>query len=108
MTVSAIITVLVGVASSAGFGAAITALVNARRNSSMSETEARAQFTSEFNAIVAWQNTQIDQLRAEVKTLGVQVTAVRNDHAEAEKYIDLILTGIANGTVPPIPDRGVR
>jgi len=94
MTTSTLITLIVAVLGSGGLATIITALVNSRRNKSQSETEARAQLTDEFNAIVAQQNIQIQRLEARVNQL-----------EKAEDYIDVLIAGITNGTIPPIPKR---
>ena len=94
MTTSTLITLIVAVLGSGGLATIITALVNSKRNKAQSETEARAQYTSEFNAIVAQQNIQIRRLEERVKQL-----------EKAEDYIDVLIAGITNGTIPPIPPR---
>lgn len=94
MTTSTLITLIVAVLGSGGLATIITALVNSKRNKSQNETEARAQLTAEFNAIVAQQNIQIQRLETRVNQL-----------EKAEDYIDVLIAGITNGTIPPIPPR---
>ncbi len=94
MTTSTLITLIVAVLGSGGLATIITALVNSKRNKSQNETEARAQLTDEFNAIVAQQNIQIQRLETRVNQL-----------EQAEDYIDVLIAGITNGTIPPIPPR---
>lgn len=105
MTPTLIITFVAAVAGSGGVGAIIAAVVNARKNNADSENEARAQFTSEFNAVVAQQNITIERLDRELKEVRAEVGAIRQDHADAERYIDILVLGISNGTIPPIPER---
>lgn len=94
MSIGTVITLIAAVLGSSTLAAIITAFVNSKRNKSQSETEARAQYTVEFNAIVAQQNIQIERLEKRVNQL-----------EKAEDYIDVLIAGITNGTIPPIPPR---
>ena len=105
MSVSVIITIVATFLGTGGIGAVVAAIVNARKNSADSENEARALFTSEFNAVVAQQNVTIERLDRDLKEVKAEVRTIRQDHADAEKYIDVLVLGISNGTIPPIPER---
>lgn len=105
MTISAVVGVLAAVVGSTGVGAIVTALIQGRRNSAQSETEARAQFTAEFEAVVGAMNAQYDRLEKEVDGLRGEVQCMRSENRRAEDYIDLLIIGITNGTIPPIPER---
>ena len=105
MTTSTLITLIVAVLGSGGLATIITALVNSRRSKSQSETEARAQYTNEFNAIVAQQNLYIERLEKRVDNLSARVGVVDTKLDKAEDYIDVLIVGITNGTIPPIPPR---
>ena len=105
MTTSTLITLIVAVLGSGGLATIITALVNSRRSKAQSETEARAQYTSEFNAIVAQQNLYIERLEKRIDNLSARVGVVDTKLDKAEDYIDVLIVGITNGTIPPIPPR---
>ena len=105
MSVSVIITIVAAFLGTGGIGAVIAAVVNARKNNADSENEARALFTSEFNAVVTQQNVTIERLDRDLKEVKAEVRTIRQDHADAEKYIDVLVLGISNGTIPPIPER---
>lgn len=105
MTVTEIITALIAIGGSTAGGAAITALANARRNKAQSETEARAQNTNEFNVIKGALNEQMDRMQKQIEALEKRLDTSERKHAEAEKYIDLLIVGISNQEVPPIPKR---
>ena len=105
MTTSTLITLIVAVLGSGGLATIITALVNSKRNKAQSETEARAQYTSEFNAIVAQQNLYIERLEKRIDNLSARVGVVDTKLDKAEDYIDVLIVGITNGTIPPIPPR---
>ena len=105
MTTSTLITLIVAVLGSGGLATIITALVNSKRNKAQSETEARAQYTHEFNAIVAQQNLYIERLEKRIDNLSARVGDVDTKLDKAEDYIDVLIVGITNGTIPPIPPR---
>ena len=105
MTTSTLITLIVAVLGSGGLATIITAFVNSKRNKSQSETEARAQYTNEFNAIVAQQNLYIERLEKRIDNLSARVGDVDTKLNKAEDYIDVLIVGITNGTIPPIPPR---
>ena len=106
MSVSTIVAVIAAVVGTGGVGAVATAIVNSRRGNAQSETEARAQFTAEFNAVVGAMGAQYERLDAEVAVLRAEVQKLRSEHQAAELFIDTLITGITNGTIPPIPERG--
>ena len=105
MTTSTLITLIVAVLGSGGLATIITAFVNSKRNKAQSETEARAQYTNEFNAIVAQQNSYIERLEKRIDNLSARVGVVDTKLDKAEDYIDVLIVGITNGTIPPIPPR---
>ena len=105
MTVATIVAVIAAVVGPGGVGAVVTAVLNSKRGSAQSETEARAQFTSEFEAVVGAMNAQYNRLEKEVDGLRGEVQCMRSENRRAEDYIDLLIIGITNGTIPPIPDR---
>lgn len=105
MTTSTLITLIVAVLGSGGLATIITAFVNSKRNKFQSETEARAQYTNEFNAIVAQQNSYIERLEKRIDNLSARVGVVDTKLDKAEDYIDVLIVGITNGTIPPIPPR---
>lgn len=105
MSATVIISLIVAVVGSGGLGAILNALVNSKRGVSQSETEARAQFTSEFNAVVAAQSEQLARHSKEITELHMQMVDMRKEHRSAEAYIDILVIGISNGTIPPIPLR---
>lgn len=105
MTPTVIISLIVAAVGSGGFGAILTAFGNSKRGASQSETEARAQFTSEFNAVVTAQSDQLARHSKEITDLHVQMVDIRKEHRSAEAYIDHLVIGISNGTIPPIPVR---
>lgn len=103
--VSIIITAVAALLGGGGIASILTARATAKRSTSQSETEARAQFTGEFNAIVAQLNLQIERLEKRVTGLDNQVNDIQSKHEKAEDYIDILIVGISNGTIPPIPPR---
>lgn len=105
MSIGTIITLIAAVLGSSTLAAIITAFTNSKRNKSQSETEARAQYTSEFNAIVAQQNLYIERLEKRIDNLSARVGVVDTKLDKAEDYIDILIVGITNGTIPPIPPR---
>lgn len=106
MTVATIVAVMAAVVGTGGIGAVVTAVLNSKRGNAQSETEARAQFTAEFNAVVGAMGAQYERLDAEVAVLRAEVQKLRSEHQAAELFIDTLITGITNGTIPPIPERG--
>ena len=105
MSVATIVAVIAAVVGTGGVGAVVTAVLNSKRGSAQSETEARAQFTAEFEAVVGAMNAQYNRLEKEVDGLRGEVQCMRSENRRAEDYIDLLIIGITNGTIPPIPDR---
>lgn len=105
MSVGTVITLIVAVMSSSVLAAAITAFVNSKRNRAQSETEARAQYTHEFKAIIAAHRDQIADLRADVETLKAASAQDRERYERAEDYIDVIVAGVYEGRYPPFPSR---
>mgnify|MGYP000288831571 CR=1 FL=1 len=105
MSVSILITVAAALLGSGGLGAIVAAVVNAQKNNADSENEARALFTAEFNAVVAQQNVALERMERELKDVKAEVQSIRREHAEAEMFIDRLISGISNGTIPPIPER---
>ena len=105
MSVATIVAVIAAVVGTGGVGAVVTAVLNSKRGNAQSETEARAQFTAEFNAVVGAMGAQYERLDAEVAVLRAVVQKLRSEHQAAELFIDTLITGITNGTIPPIPDR---
>lgn len=75
------------------------------RGRAQSETEARAQKTDEFRAWQEAQNEKIRQLNAEMAEVKSEVKEVRAEARSAEDYIDILIIGISDGTIPPIPAR---
>lgn len=115
--VIAVITILMG---GGGLGALYASRVNAKRFRSQSETEARAGFTAEFEAFAKAQGDQIREQKDEIATLKTDMAAqmatlraetkaevdqIRAEHRNAEDYIDVLIIGISDGTIPPIPHR---
>lgn len=84
------------------FGTGGTTILNAwwgrNRGKAQSETEARAVFTAEFNAIVAAQSSQLDRMDAQLAKISIAQEA-------SERYIRRLVNGINDGTIPPIPPR---
>lgn len=105
MSIGTVITLIAAVMGSSVLAAIVTAFVNSKRNKAQSETEARAQYTSEFNAIVAQQNLYIERLEKRIDNLSARVGVVDTKLDRAEDYIDVLIVGITNGTIPPIPPR---
>ena len=106
MSVATIVAVIAAVVGTGGIGAVVTAVLNSKRGNAQSETEARAQFTAEFNAVVGAMGAQYERLESEVSMLRSEVQSIRAQHQAAELFIDTLITGITNGTIPPIPPRG--
>lgn len=105
MSIGTVITLIAAVLGSSTIAAIITAFVNSKRNRSQSETEARSANTAEFNAIVAANKDQMDRMKKDISDLKAEVYDIRAVHQSAEDYIDLLMAGIYNGTIPPIPPR---
>lgn len=105
MSVATIVAVVAAVVGTGGVGAVVTAVLNSKRGNAQSETEARAQFTAEFNAVVGAMGAQYERLESEVSILREEVRCLRSEHRSAEDYIDILIAGITNGTIPPIPER---
>lgn len=104
-SVSILITIAATLLGSGGLGAIVAAVVNAQKNSADSENEARALFTAEFNAVVAQQNVALERMERELKDVKAEVRRIQNEHVQAEMFIDRLIAGISNGTIPPIPER---
>ncbi|WP_029090097.1 hypothetical protein [Brevibacterium album] len=79
--------------------------MNHRHNSATGETEARKQFTAEFSTALDAHKGLLQELRTEVKDLKVEIAHLRLELRESEEYVNALIAGIANGTVPPIPAR---
>lgn len=106
------ITIIAALLGGTGVVGIFTARRDSKRSKVQSENEARAQFTSEFSAMVAQQDRhierqdrQIDRLSEELRDLHVKVDRMNAENVKAEDYIDTLINGIANGTIPPIPPR---
>lgn len=111
-SIEEIITIIAALLGGTGVVGIFTARRDSKRSSIQSENEARAQFTSEFSAMVAQQDRhierqdrQIERLSTELSDLHVKVDRMNSENAKAEDYIDALISGIANGTIPPIPPR---
>lgn len=114
-----VITAAAALTGSGGIVALYQAKQNSARFKAQSETEARAGFTAEFEALVAAltqqlkdvkdEMKQVKQEAAEVKKEGKEtqeeVKRLRQMHLDSEAYIDTLITGISNQTIPPIPPR---
>ncbi|MGN6035536.1 hypothetical protein ACP6NG_09145 [Brevibacterium casei] len=91
------------------FGGGLVGVLNAwwgrNRSKAQSETEARAQRTDEFRAWQEAQNEKIRQLNEEMAEVKSEVKEVRAEARSAEDYIDVLIIGISDGTIPPIPAR---
>lgn len=90
---------------SGGAVAALNAWWGRNRSKAQSETEARAQRTDEFRAWQEAQNEKIRQLNAEMAEVKSEVKEVRAEARSAEDYIDVLIIGISDGSIPPIPPR---
>ncbi|MGN6037262.1 hypothetical protein ACP6NG_17980 [Brevibacterium casei] len=100
-----IITLVISALGSGGVGIFITAYVNSKRNNELTENDARAAKTGEFEAIVAGFSAQVDQLQEDVKYLRGEIVVLRSEVADEREFINFIRKGIEEGTIPPWPDR---
>ena len=105
MSTGILISVIAAVLGSGGLAAIITAHVNSKRNKAQSETEARAQYTDEFRAIITAHRDQIADLRADVESLKAASARDRARYESSEDYIDVIVAGVYEGRYPPFPSR---
>lgn len=115
--VLAIITLIFG---GGGLGALYSARASAKRFESQSETDARAGFTAEFEALAKEQSNRLNEMKSDMAALRTEtrdevariraetkaeVNQIRAEHRNAEDYIDVLIIGISDGSIPPIPHR---
>lgn len=105
MIISDIVTLIAVTVGSGGVGTLISVLLTSRNAKLENENAARAAMTNEFNAIVTQLNLNIDRLQKEQQQLREEMSRLGAEQQKAEDYIDTLLAGIANKTIPPIPNR---
>ena len=111
MTTSTLITLIVAVLGSGGLATIITAIVNSKRNKSQSETEARAQFSAEFDVLaknlfdeIKRQDTKIEHLDETVALQGEKILRLERQESSLRRYIYRLIDRIrALGEEPPTP-----
>lgn len=111
MSTGILISVIAAVLGSGGLAAIITAFVNSKRNRSQSETEARAQFSAEFDVLaknlsdeIRRQDGRIDVLDRTVTTQGEKILRLEQQEWSLRKYISTLIDFIRrNNLVPPDP-----
>ena len=115
MTTSTLITLIVAVLGSGGLATIITALVNSKRNKAQSETEARAQFSAEFDVLaknlsdeIKRQDTKIEQQDSRIETLtetvvaqGGKITRLERQEWSLRRYISALIAFIRQHDLDP-------
>ena len=87
MTTSTLITLIVAVLGSGGLATIITALVNAKRNQAQSETEARAQYATEFDVLAKNLSDEIKRQDVKIERLDETVQGQGKTIAEQGEHI---------------------
>lgn len=115
MSAGILVSVIAAVVGSGGLAAIITAFVNSKRNKSQSETEARAQFSAEFDVLaknlsdeIKRQDTKIEQQDSRIETLtetvvtqGGKITRLERQEWSLRRYISVLIAFIRQHDLDP-------
>lgn len=115
MSAEILVSVIASVVGSGGLAAIITAFVNSKRNKSQSETEARAQFSAEFDVLaknlsdeIKRQDTKIEQQDSRIETLtetvvtqGGKITRIERQEWSLRRYISVLIAFIRQHDLDP-------
>ena len=111
MSAGILVSVIAAVLGSGGLAAIITAFVNSKRNRSQSETEARAQFSAEFDVLatnlsaeIKRQDEKIERMDQTVTLQGEKILRLERQEWSLRRYIHRLVDQLrALGEEPPPP-----
>lgn len=104
MSAGILISVIAAVLGSGGLAAIITALVNSRRHKAQSETEARAQFSAEFDVLAKNLSDEIKRQDGRIDLLDQKVLRLERQESSLRRYIYRLIDRLrALGEEPPAP-----
>lgn len=116
MSIGILISAIAVILGSGGIGVIVTALVNSRHNKAKSETEARAQFSAEFDVLatnlsseirrqdekIERQDTKIEQLNETVSNQGNKITRLERRESSFRAYIYRLIAQIRGLGAEPV------
>lgn len=102
MTIGTLVTLIAAVAGSGGLAAIITALVTSKRNKSQSETEARAQFSSEFDVLAKNLSNEIKRQDGRIDLLDQKVLRLERRETSFRAYIYRLIAQVRGLGAEPV------
>lgn len=104
MSTGILVSVIAAVLGSGGLAAIITAFVNSKRNKAQSETEARAQFSAEFDVLAKNLSDEIKRQDGRIDLLDQKVLRLERQESSLRRYIYRLIDRLrALGEEPPAP-----
>lgn len=110
MSTGILVSVQAAVLGSGGLVAIITAFVNSKRNKSQSETEARAQFSAEFDVLAKNLSDEIKRQDGRIDMLDQKVLRLERQESSLRRYIYRLIAqvrGLGAEPVEPPVDLGL-
>lgn len=102
MSIGTLITVIVAIVGSGGLAAIVTAFVNSKRNKAQSETEARAQFSAEFDVLAKNLSDEIKRQDGRIDILDGKVLRLERRESSFRAYIYRLIAQIRGLGAEPI------
>lgn len=102
MSIGTLITVIVAIVGSGGLAAIVTAFVNSRRNKAQSETEARAQFSAEFDVLAKNLSDEIKRQDGRIDLLDQKVLRLERREVSFRAYIYRLIAQVRGLGAEPV------
>lgn len=102
MSTGILISVIAAVLGSGGLAAIITAFVNSKRNRSQSETEARAQFSAEFDVLAKNLSDEIKRQDGRIDLLDQKVLRLERRETSFRAYIYRLIAQVRGLGAEPV------
>lgn len=102
MSTGILVTVITAVLGSGGLATIITAFVNSKRNRSQSETEARAQFSDEFNVLAKNLSDEIKRQDGRIDILDQKVLRLERRETSFRAYISTLIAQVRGLGAEPV------
>lgn len=106
MSAGILVSVIAAVLGSGGLAAIITAFVNSKRNKSQSETEARAQFSAEFDVLAKNLSDEIKRQDGRIDTLDQKVLRLERQESSFRRYIYRLIAQVRGLGAEPVESPG--
>lgn len=102
MSTGILVSVIAAVLGSGGLAAIITAFVNSKRNKSQSETEARAQFSAEFDVLAKNLSDEIRRQDGRIDLLDQKVLRLERQESSLRRYIYRLIAQVRGLGAEPV------